>query len=239
MDCIEPPKHIAIIMDGNGRWAKERNQPRAFGHKKGLDTVRTVIRACPELKINYLTLYAFSSENWKRPRNEVDFLMRLLDRFLEAELSELDKEGVRFKAIGRMDSLPVSVQKKIRHAEETTSTNQRLKLQVALNYGARQEIVDACKELFAEKMLSDDPTSAMQSIGENDLARHLYTAGIPDPELLIRTSGEMRISNFLLWQISYSELHVSNKFWPDFTRDDLMAALDDFSKRKRRFGDIA
>jgi undecaprenyl diphosphate synthase len=211
-----------------------------MGHKKGADTVRMVIESCLEWKIPYLTLYAFSQENWKRPKAEIKFLMNLLDHFLEVELESLRKEGVQFRTIGILEALPESSQKKIQRMKDLTAGNQRLVLNVALNYGARSEIVHAAKRLFRDKArLNGDMARSIEALDENEFERYLDTAGMPDPDLLIRTSGEMRLSNFLLWQCSYSEFYSSKKLWPEFKKDDFIEAIQDYAKRNRRFGAIA
>ncbi len=227
------PKHIAIIMDGNGRWAKSRSLPRTMGHRAGIKAVRRVVESCVALKVQVLTLYAFSVENWRRPKREIDTLMRLLSEFLEKEIAEMNEHDIRFTAIGRLDELPDFVQKRLARTIEATSQNRGLVLNLALNYGGRSEIVDAVRkvaEAVREGKLSTE------AITEETFCRFLYTDGLPDPDLLIRTSGEMRVSNFLLWQISYSEIFVTKKFWPDFEKKDLEEAIEEFRKRERRFG---
>lgn len=229
------PKHIAIIMDGNGRWANERKLPRIEGHRAGAESVRSVVRACGELGVQYLTLYAFSSENWSRPKAEVNALMQLLKFFLRKEVDELNQNGVRLMAIGALEELPESVQKELKLAIEKTSGNKGLKLILALNYGSRREIVDSVKRIANE--VEHDRLSP-QAIDEKLIASYLYTSDIPDPELLIRTSGEQRVSNFLLWQISYAEIVVLDLFWPEFRQEHLEQAIEQFQSRKRRFGGL-
>lgn len=232
------PYHIAIIMDGNGRWAQERKLPRIMGHRAGVRSVREVVKACAELQIPYLTLYAFSQENWKRPRSEINQLMGLLNHFLEAELRTLVRQGIRFMAIGRLEALPARVRQKINRLSEKTRDGKRMTLVLALNYGSRGEIVDAAKRLFKDRMRHNGADHEIEKLNEGTFSEYLYTAGLPDPDLLIRTSGEMRLSNFLLWQCSYSEIVISKKYWPDFGRQDLIEAVREFSERERRFGAV-
>ena len=220
-------------MDGNGRWAKKRGLPRAMGHHEGMKAVKEVIKASHELGIKYLTLYAFSSENWKRPKEEVDTLMRFLGEYIDKELPSFIKNGIRLNFIGRLDGLPDFVRPKLKNAMEATADCGKMTLNVALNYSARSEIVDAAKKFAAQVKTG---RCDMDELNEEKFDEFLYTAGQPDPDLLIRTSGEMRISNFLLWQISYAELYVTPKLWPDFRKDDLIAAVTEYQKRERRFG---
>jgi len=230
------PQHIAIIMDGNGRWAKQKGKPRIEGHRAGIHVVREIVRACGELGVRFLTLYSFSIENWSRPRQEIQALMLLLKRFLRSELKELMSNDVRFMAIGRIKDLPKSVQDELARVTEKTKNNRGLTLVLALSYGGRAEITDAVKEIAlqaaGEKISPDD-------INEEMISSHLYTRQIPDPDLLIRTSGEMRVSNFLLWQISYSEIWVTQTLWPDFNRNELNLAIEEFQRRERRFGALS
>ena len=229
------PEDIAIIMDGNGRWAREKGLPRRDGHRAGAESVREVVETCKELKIKFLTLFAFSSENWSRPRTEVQALMALLREFLKKKIPEMSKQGVRLHAIGRLHDLPEDCQEALNSAIAETSSNTALDLILALSYGAREEIVDAARQIACEAAAGHlDP----ESIDSNSIATRLYTAGIPDPDLLIRTSGEYRISNFLLWQISYAEIVITDKFWPDFKAADLRQAIDEYARRNRRFGAI-
>ncbi len=230
---LPPPRHVAIIMDGNGRWAKRRHLPRALGHKQGAEAVRRAVEASRELGIEYLTLYAFSSENWKRPADEVDDLMGLLRLYLRSEVAELNSNGVRIRFIGSRTRLSADVLELIHHAEALTLGNSALNLVIALNYGAQAEIVEACREI-ALKVASG--TIAADQISEALLASHLTTVGIPDPDLLIRTSGEQRLSNFLLWQAAYSEFVFLECLWPDFDKAALQGALQQFHGRERRFG---
>ncbi len=225
------PRHIAVIMDGNGRWAGHRHLPRIAGHKSGVDSVREIVESCARLNIEALTLYAFSTENWKRPGLEVEALFRLLRLYLRSELSTLRENNVRLTAIGRIDGLPPSVQTELAHVMDLTAANTGLRLNLALNYSGRAELVDAVRAIAA----SGVPAS---EINEETIERHLYTRDLPQPDLLIRTSGEMRISNFLLWQIAYTELVVSPTLWPDFRCRHLLEALLEFQRRERRFGGV-
>jgi len=229
------PRHIAIIMDGNGRWANARGLPRGEGHRAGAESVREAVETCRQLGVDYLTLYAFSSENWSRPKKEIDSLMKLLERFLREKLPEMLKQNVRLHAIGRLDMLPASCRKEIDQAIEKTRENTGLNLILALSYGSREEITDAARQIAIKVAAGEiDPADIDNAMFSN----HLYTAGIPDPDLLVRTSGELRISNFLLWQISYSEIVISSKNWPDFRNADLRAAVDEYARRHRRFGAV-
>lgn len=223
------PKHVAIIMDGNGRWAKQRGMPRIAGHKKGADTVRLVTEECRAIGVKVLTLYAFSDENWGRPREEVGFLMDMLGSFLRSEIETMKKNGIRFRTIGRTERLPDTVRTWIDRAMAETAGNTGMILNLALSYGGRGEIVEAIKRLSGAGGLTGDLT-------EEAFSAHLDTAGLPDPDLIIRTSGEKRISNFLLWQAAYAELYFTDILWPDFKADDLLRALLDYQGRQRRFG---
>jgi undecaprenyl diphosphate synthase len=225
--------HIAIIMDGNGRWAKERGLPRAEGHRAGAESIREVTEACIELGVKYLTLYAFSSENWNRPKSEIDALMKLLDRFLDDKAVELDKQNIRLLAIGDLDRLPAATRKRLDRIQEQTKNHQTMTLVLALSYGAREEITAAVRAIAKAAVAGE---ISPDEIDGELIAQHLYTKDIPDPDLLIRTSGEMRVSNFLLWQISYSEIVIVKKMWPDFRQGDLFAAVEEYKKRHRRFG---
>ncbi|WP_138380130.1 isoprenyl transferase [Luteithermobacter gelatinilyticus] len=231
--ALTPPQHIAIIMDGNGRWAKKRLLPRVAGHRKGAEVVRNCVRTCSSLGVNYLTLYAFSSENWKRPEDEVRDLMGLLSHYLQNEVTELDRQNVRLRFIGGRDRLSPSILKLIAEAEEKTRQNTGLQLILALNYGGQAEIVCAAREI-ARKVKAGDIDPDM--IDEKLFSDHLYTADIPDPDLIIRTSGEQRLSNFLLWQAAYSEFIFIDTLWPDFNEDILQGAIEEFNKRERRYG---
>jgi undecaprenyl diphosphate synthase len=232
-DATVPPRHVAIIMDGNGRWAKARGLPRIAGHRRGAEAVRRTVSAAPDLGIEYLTLYGFSSENWKRPRDEVTDLMSLLRIYLHGEIAELHRKGVRFRVIGDRAKLPADIVTLIDKAEALTLENKRLTLSVALSYGGRAEIVLAARRI-ADAVVAGELLPA--DIDEACFARFLLTAGIPDPDLLIRTSGEQRISNFLLWQSAYAELVFTDTLWPDFDRSDLENALRDYQGRERRYG---
>ena len=234
LDPAKLPKHIAVIMDGNGRWAKRRMLPRVAGHRAGVKSVREIIEACCRLNIEALTLYAFSIENWKRPKAEIDALWHLLSHYLHHELADLKANNVRFQTIGRIEALPQRAQDDIDYAIVETSANTGLRLNIALNYGGRVEIVDAVNSLLRQARQTGIPLE----IDEQTLSDSLYTAGLPDPDLLIRTSGELRVSNFLLWQIAYSEIWVTEKYWPDFRPIDLLESLQDFQKRDRRFGGL-
>lgn len=229
------PTHVAIIMDGNGRWAKKRNLPRFLGHKEGSRSVRAITEAAAELGIKYLTLYAFSTENWKRPEKEVGFLMGLLKDHLEKELTTMMKNNVRLMTIGDISKLPAASVKKLEDVKEKTEKNTGLRLVLALNYGGRADIISAVRKIAAEARRGKISVS---SISERTISKNLHTKDIPDPDLLIRTSGEMRVSNFLLWQIAYSEIYVTPVLWPDFRKKDLVAALEEYSRRERRFGGI-
>ena len=237
IDPARLPAHIAIIMDGNGRWAKRRLLPRIAGHKAGIGPVRASVEACARLGIRVLTLYAFSVENWKRPRHEVETLWRLLRFYLRQELPELQKNDIRLQAIGRLEALPPQVRRELEAAVEATSANRGLLVNLAINYGGRAEIVDAVNSIL--EMARLDGSIASLKIDEDQIATSLYTAESPDPDLLIRTSGEMRISNFLLWQIAYAELYVTDTLWPDFTRTDLLQAVLEYQKRDRRYGGLS
>ncbi len=227
------PRHVAVIMDGNGRWATQRGLPRVAGHREGVTSVRSVVRAAGELGIEFLTLYAFSSENWNRPRHEVATLMSLLERSIDRELPELMARNVRFRVIGRLDRVPASVSRRIEHVVAATAANTGLTLLMAFNYGGRDEMVDAFRTLAA---LVQSGELRPEDIDEQCVSRALYTDGVPDPDLLIRTSGEMRVSNFLLWQIAYTELWMTPTLWPDFGPRELYLAVADFQRRNRRFG---
>ncbi len=229
------PKHVAIIMDGNGRWAKERGLPRIKGHEQGAESVRAVTEACVELGIEYLTVYAFSTENWKRPAAEVNALWALLEHFIAQETPTLMKNGVRLQAIGRIHELPQSCQDALQRTIELTANNPKTTLVLALNYSGRTEIIDTVRNLCREAAAG---ALDVESLDEKAFSRHLYTGNFPDPDLLIRTSGELRLSNFLLWQLSYTEIYVTEKMWPDFSKEDLRDAIREFNKRQRRFGGL-
>ncbi len=235
IDAARLPGHIAIIMDGNGRWAKMRGKPRIFGHRAGAESVRAILDTCARLEIKAVTLYAFSTENWKRPEQEVSGLMQMLKLYLKNELKAVHKNNIRFQAIGKICGLADDVQKQIKIAEEKTRDNTGTTLSVALNYGGRAEIVEAAKK--AVRSLLDNGDS-IEDLREEDIERNLYTRGLPEVDLLIRTSGEFRISNFLLWQLAYSEIYVTPTLFPDFRRGEIFKAILDFQKRERRFGGI-
>ncbi|MBV8808098.1 MAG: isoprenyl transferase [Acidobacteriaceae bacterium] len=230
------PAHIAIIMDGNGRWARQRNYPRLMGHKAGVDPVREVAETCAQLGIEALTLYAFSVENWKRPRHEIEGLWRLLRIYLRRELPNLMRNGIRLVAIGRLESLPEAVQRELESVMNRTAQNRGMRLNLAINYGGRAELVDAVNAILDNARLEGNLDSL--TVTEQSVSSHLYTAELKDPDLLIRTSGEMRVSNFLLWQIAYSELYITDTLWPDFSRTELLEAILEYQNRDRRFGGV-
>ena len=229
------PTHVAIIMDGNGRWAKKHRLTRIQGHEKGSKAVRAVVRTCRKVGIAHLTLYAFSTENWQRPRTEISALMVLLKRFLKSEQEEMLEKNVRLNVIGQFERLPQDVQKELQKVMTLTESNTALNLHLALSYGGRAEIVRSVQKLL-KKCLSEQRSP--DSLNEQDIAEHLYTRGVPDPDLLIRTSGEMRISNFLLWQIAYAELYITQTLWPDFGEDEFLHILKAYQSRERRFGKV-
>lgn len=235
VDWTRIPHHVAVIMDGNGRWAAARNQPRIFGHRAGVESVRAIVDTGARLGLQALTLYAFSTENWKRPPLEVSALMRMLRRYLRLEIDNLDKQNIRFQAIGRVEALPDQVKRDLAAATTRTQNNDGMILSVALNYGGRAEIVDACQAAVKEMI---ERGEHLDNFSEAHIATKLYTRGLPELDLLIRTSGEMRVSNFLLWQVAYSEIFVTKTLFPDFRRRDLLEAVVDFQSRERRFGDI-
>ncbi len=226
------PTHVALIMDGNGRWAKKRGLPRVAGHQAGTENLRRVIRACVEFGVQYMTIYAFSTENWSRPKDEVDGLLHILEGVIDRELNELNEEGVQLRHIGHLDKLPDSLRDKVVNAIEMTRNNHRLILNLAFNYGGRDEIVCAIQEIVRQGIPAEEITAQIVS-------DHLFTVGTPDPDLVIRTSGEMRMSNFLIWQAAYSEWYFTPKFWPDFGRDDLLQALVEYGQRERRYGHVS
>ncbi|MHB1126592.1 MAG: isoprenyl transferase [Bacillota bacterium] len=235
LDPGKIPRHVAIIMDGNGRWAQRRGLPRASGHRAGVEALRSVVRACVEFGVEVLTVYAFSTENWKRPQREVDILMDLLIEYLRKELAELHDEGVRIRAIGRWQEIPEAAQAELIHSMQVTSENKRLLFNIALNYGGRLEIVEAAKKIAS---LVKEGQLEPAAINENMFGDFLYTAGLPDPDILIRPSGEMRVSNFLLWQLAYTEFWITPTFWPDFDKLELLKAIVDYQNRHRRFGGL-
>jgi len=225
------PTHVAIIMDGNGRWARARNLPRLAGHRAGVDNLRRVLEACVEFGIQYLTIYAFSTENWNRPVDEVRGLMNILEEVIDRELQKLNENGVQLRHIGRLERLLPELQEKVRHAIELTRNNQKLVLNIAWNYGGRAEIVDAIQQIVADGISQDE-------VKEDLVSGYLYTADCPDPDLIIRTAGELRVSNFLIWQGAYSEWYIASTYWPDFDREELFKALCEYASRERRFGRV-
>lgn len=236
MTQIDPerlPRHVAVVMDGNGRWARKRGMKRVNGHKKGAEAVRKIVEASREIGIQWLTLYAFSEENWNRPEAEVQALMMLLNRFLKSELKRLQEQGIRLQCIGRINKLPENTRKKLLGVIEKTAANKKMVLTLALSYGGRQEIIDAIKKIALSverrKITADD-------ISEQLVSHSLYSKEMPDPDLLIRTSGEYRVSNFLLWQIAYTEIYITSTLWPDFGKEEFLEAIGNFQKRERRFG---
>lgn len=230
---LEIPQHIAIIMDGNSRWSKLKNLPLKIGHKTGSDNVRKVAESCIEIGVKYLTIYAFSSENWDRPQDEVGYLMKLLDNYLEKETKPLIEKGVRIVISGNLEKLPQKTKDKISKIENLTKDNKVLVLNVAFSYGARQEIVDACKKII---LAVSESKISVNDVNEELISQNLYNSDIPDPDLLIRTAGDLRISNFLLWQMAYTEFYFTETFWPDFKKDNLIQAIQEFNKRERRYG---
>ena len=242
LDAERLPRHIAVIMDGNGRWAQRRHLPRIAGHRSGVESARTIIETCARLNIPALTLYAFSMENWRRPKAEIDFLMQLLRQYLRKELPVIHRNNIRLQIIGRTEQLPEEVQADVAKGVALTAQNSGMVLTVALNYGGRAELVDAFNailERFRQKAANGNGALANFRVDEETISENLYTSGLPDPDLLIRTSGELRISNFLLWQIAYAEIYVTETLWPDFRRAELYTALADYQKRERRYGGLA
>jgi len=232
---LKIPEHIAIIMDGNGRWAKKRGLPRIAGHRKGADSVRKIVESCDALGVSFLTLYAFSSENWNRPQKEVEALMDLLEKFLKEKTPEMMEDNVKLTAIGRLEMLPERVKTELDEAVAKTSKNTGVTMNLALSYGGREEIVDAAKKLVGKAEAGE---ITVDDVDNDMFSAQIYTADMPDPDLLIRTSGEMRLSNFLLWQLSYAEIVITDKLWPDFRHDALVDALREYTKRDRRFGKL-
>src|SRR5262249_42874051 len=228
------PRHVAVIMDGKGRWGRRRRLPGIAGHRKGTETARTTIETCARLKVEALTLYAFSVENWRRPKTEIDFLMQLLREYIREEMPLIQRNNIRMRFLGRADELPEEVQRDTLEAMKATAGNTGMVLCIALNYGGRAEILDAANALLAERRRS----GSGERLTEADIERHLYTSGLPDPDLLIRTSGELRVSNFLLWQIAYAEIFVTETLWPDFNRARLLESFVEFEERDRRYGGI-
>jgi len=235
LDRQRLPQHVAVIMDGNGRWAKQKGMPRIAGHRQGVDALKDLLRCCKDWGIAALTVYAFSTENWSRPAQEVDFLMVLFERMLHRELQEMCSEGVRISFVGDLDSLPKSLSAEIARSQIATANNQAIHFTVAINYGSRREIVRVCRQIAEESLAGEIKP---EDIDENLFEQHLYTAGNHNPDLLIRTSGEMRLSNFLLWQMAYTEMYFTNTLWPDFNRSEFHKALIDYQERDRRFGKV-
>ncbi|PSB32631.1 polyprenyl diphosphate synthase [Stenomitos frigidus] len=235
LECERLPRHVAVIMDGNGRWAKQRGMPRIMGHRRGVDVLKDLLRCCRDWGIQALTAYAFSTENWGRPSEEVEFLMTLFERVLRQELREMVQENVQIRFVGNLQALPQSLQEEIARSVELTQHNQSIRFTVATNYGGRQEILQACRAIATQVQQG---LLQPEQIDEAVFERHLYTAGICDPDLLIRTSGEMRLSNFLLWQMAYAELYVTDTLWPDFDRKAFYQALSAYQQRDRRFGKL-
>lgn len=229
------PRHVAVIMDGNGRWARARGLPRIAGHRQGVKSVRTIVEECARLRLQQLTLYCFSSENWKRPQTELDLLMSLLRTYVVKEREEIMRQEIRFRTIGRTDGLPPGILQEVQETIDMSAANPGMSLCLALNYGGRMELVDAMRQVARQVELGE---LSPDDITENVIAQHLYTADMSDPDLVVRTSGEMRVSNFLLWQISYAELWVTDKHWPDFRAPDLREAFADYASRDRRFGGL-
>ena len=223
------PVHIAIIMDGNGRWAEARGLTRLEGHRAGTENLRQIIKGCREIGVKHLTLYAFSTENWKRPQAEIDGLMTILEIYLDKELEELCREGVRLHHIGRLEAMPEATRRRVEHSIEVTCRNTALSLHLAWNYGGRDEIVQAIQHMIQDGLRAEDITAEVVN-------QYLYTAGVPDPDLIIRTSGELRVSNFLIWQGAYSELYITPTYWPDFGKEAFRQALEEYQRRERRFG---
>jgi undecaprenyl diphosphate synthase len=235
LDATKIPQHVAAIMDGNGRWAKQRGLPRIAGHRQGANIVKSLLRCCKDWGIANFTVYAFSTENWGRPEAEVDFLMRLFEGLLDSELAEMHDEGVRLRFLGDRSQVPLSLRKMMEKSMEKTASNQAVNFNVAINYGSRNEITQAAKSI-AYQIKSGELKP--EDINESLFARHLDTTGLPDPDLLIRTSGEQRLSNFLLWQLAYTEIYITDTFWPDFDGDEFVKAIADYQGRERRFGKV-
>jgi undecaprenyl diphosphate synthase len=235
LDATKIPQHVAAIMDGNGRWAKQRGLPRIAGHRQGANIVKSLLRCCKDWGIANFTVYAFSTENWGRPEAEVDFLMRLFEGLLDSELAEMHDEGVRLRFLGDRSQVPLTLRKMMEKSMEKTASNQAVNFNVAINYGSRNEITQACKSI-ADRIQSGELKP--EDINESLFAKHLDTTGLPDPDLLIRTSGEQRLSNFLLWQLAYTEIYITDTFWPDFDGGEFVKAIVDYQGRDRRFGKV-
>ena len=243
-NIAEIPRHIAIIMDGNGRWAKERGMIRVKGHNAGMASLKKTVRACAELGVKYLTVYAFSTENWRRPVDEVNGIFKIMVYYIKKELKELKEENVRVNVIGDWEAIPEDAREKMLYAVDETAENTGLVFTIALNYGGRREILNAVKALYKEIMEADaaedvEKPDAAENITEADIERHLATAGMPDPDIIIRTGGEMRLSNFLLWQCAYSEFIFRDVYWPDFDKAELISCIEEFNKRNRRYGGLS
>ena len=243
-NIAEIPRHIAIIMDGNGRWAKERGMIRVKGHNAGMASLKKTVRACAELGVKYLTVYAFSTENWRRPVDEVNGIFKIMVYYIKKELKELKEENVRVNVIGDWEAIPEDAREKMLYAVDETAENSGLVFTIALNYGGRREILNAVKALYKEIMEADaaedvEKPDAAENITEADIERHLATAGMPDPDIIIRTGGEMRLSNFLLWQCAYSEFIFRDVYWPDFDKAELISCIEEFNKRNRRYGGLS
>lgn len=237
IDVNKLPRHIAIIMDGNGRWAQKRFMPRFLGHRSGMEALRQIVSECRSLGIEYLTVYAFSTENWKRPENEVSYLMNLLVEYIGKELDELHQKGIKIRTAGDISILPQICQTEIQHSCEVTKNNQEMILNIAINYGSRHEIINAVKSIVSD--FQSGNLKDLDAINEEYFADHLYTRGLPDPDLVIRTAGEKRISNFLLWQLAYAEFYVTDVLWPDFNRQELHKAIADYQTRVRKYGGLS
>ncbi len=229
------PNHIAIIMDGNGRWAKKRGMPRLMGHNAGMKSLKEIVRACSDMGVRYLTVYAFSTENWKRPDDEVSGIFRIMVLYIKKELAELKRENVRIQVIGEWEKIPREARESMQFALKETEKNTGLQFQIALNYGGRREILDAVKELYRR---TEEEGGDIDSIREEDIGRYLSTAGTPDPDMIIRTGGELRLSNFMLWQCAYSELIFRDVYWPDFDKKELESCIAEFEQRHRRYGGL-
>ena len=232
------PEHIAIIMDGNGRWASRRGNPRVFGHNAGMKALKEIVKACPDLGVGFLTVYAFSTENWKRPQDEVQGIFRLMVKYIESELAELHKNNVKVGVIGDWSAIPAEAGVKLQDALKTTKDNTGLVFTIALNYGGRRELTEAFRKLAAERLADGVTPEALESIDEEAVSAYLNTAGLPDPDLIIRTGGEQRLSNFLLWQCAYSEFIFTDVLWPDFGREELENCIEEFRRRHRRYGGL-
>jgi len=235
VESVQPPQHIAIIMDGNGRWAQRQGKPRVFGHNAGMQSLKEIVRACSDLGVKYLTVYAFSTENWKRPEDEVSGIFKIMVLYIQKELKELNEKNVRINVIGDWSKIPSDAGESMAKALDLTKDNTGLVFNIALNYGGRREITDAVRKLFAE---AEKNGLSADDINEDMLASHMSTGGMPDPDIIIRTGGEMRLSNFLLWQCAYSEFIFTDVYWPDFTKGELIRCIDEYNSRHRRYGGL-